>query len=238
MRASARLRTALLLAAGSAALVGRAASASDPPGTLAEYQLALMKAGPEERKFLDERRLQAMQEERLLWLATLHAEGKAIVSGPVWQGGDLRGVVVLRAASKAEAEEILRGDPFVRAGRSAPEIHPWWCDQTAFRKTADVGRLARTWLVLLRRPASAPSYDEKRLQEIQTGHMANIRKMAASGDLVAAGPFGDDGTLRGIFVFGTADRERVRALVAEDPAIKAGRLEAEILSWSIPEGEF
>ncbi len=66
--------------------------------------------------------------------------------------------------------------------------------------------------------------------------MANIRAMAASGDLVIAGPLGDDGPLRGVFVFRTTDLARVRELVARDPAVKAGRLGAELYPWRVPEG--
>jgi uncharacterized protein YciI len=68
-------------------------------------------------------------------------------------------------------------------------------------------------------------------QKIQEGHMANIRKMAAAGKLVVAGPFSDDGDLRGMFVFTTASLEEARALCDQDPAIRAGRLKIELHPW-------
>ena len=43
----------------------------------------------------------------------------------------------------------------------------------------------------------------------------NIRKMADSGDLVLAGPMGDDGALRGLLIFRTMDTERIHAMVPE-----------------------
>ncbi|MGH9633177.1 MAG: hypothetical protein ACRD7E_33170 [Bryobacteraceae bacterium] len=45
-------------------------------------------------------------------------------------------------------------------------------------------------------PESTP--ETRRIQE---GHMANIRKMAESGKLIVAGPFGGNGNLRGMFIF-------------------------------------
>ena len=68
-------------------------------------------------------------------------------------------------------------------------------------------------------------------EKIQEGHMANIRKMADAGKLAVAGPFSDDGDLRGMFIFHNATIEEARALIAADPAVKAGRLTVELHPW-------
>ena len=60
--------------------------------------------------------------------------------------------------------------------------------------------------------------------------------MAETGDLVLAGPFESEGALRGVLVFRTQDPQRIRSLVAEDPAVKAGRLGVDLYPWSIPRG--
>jgi uncharacterized protein YciI len=73
-------------------------------------------------------------------------------------------------------------------------------------------------------------------QQIQAGHMANIRKMARLGKLMAAGPMEGNGDLRGLFIFKAASIEEARALAMEDPAIKAGRLTIEFLTWMAPKG--
>ena len=61
--------------------------------------------------------------------------------------------------------------------------------------------------------------------------MANIRKMAETGKLILAGPFTDDGDLRGLFVFRTGTLEEAKALAEQDPAVKAGRLRLEWHPW-------
>ena len=54
--------------------------------------------------------------------------------------------------------------------------------------------------------------------------------------LVVAGPFGDDGILRGIFIFKVGTIEEARELAATDPAVKAGRLALDIHPFVVPEG--
>lgn len=86
---------------------------------------------------------------------------------------------------------------------------------------------------LLRKGPNSGTGTKEEADKIQAGHMANINKMAASGKLMAAGPMGDDGDLRGIFLF-KASLDEAKSLAAEDPAIKAGRLRMDIFTWMGP----
>ena len=69
------------------------------------------------------------------------------------------------------------------------------------------------------------------LNKIQEGHMQNITRLAAQGKIIVAGPFGDDGNWRGIFIFDAPTKEEVEELLKTDPAIAAGRLGYEIHPW-------
>jgi uncharacterized protein YciI len=93
-------------------------------------------------------------------------------------------------------------------------------------------------LVLLVRPANAPDYPPEKLEEIQKAHLAHVGEMAASGKLVIAGPFDDqsDVRLRGLELFRTGSIEEARKLAAEDPAVKAGRLEVVSATWYFQKG--
>jgi uncharacterized protein YciI len=66
--------------------------------------------------------------------------------------------------------------------------------------------------------------------------MANIQKMADLGKLVIAGPFGDDGNLRGVFFFKTESAEEAENLAAADTAIQAGRLVLELYPLKVAKG--
>jgi uncharacterized protein YciI len=68
-------------------------------------------------------------------------------------------------------------------------------------------------------------------EKVQAGHMANIKKMGEAGKLIVAGPMGDDGDLRGIFIFDAKSPDEVRALADRDPAIQQRRLILELHPW-------
>ena len=73
--------------------------------------------------------------------------------------------------------------------------------------------------------------DTNVLNSLQAGHMANMTKMHEAGKLMVAGPFGDEGNWRGLFIIDAKDKAEVEKLLSEDPAIAAGRLDYEIHSW-------
>lgn len=91
--------------------------------------------------------------------------------------------------------------------------------------------------VLLRRPANAPDLPEDALDRIQEQHLAHLAAMAKAGKLVAAGPFSDqpDESLRGLCFYATSVEE-ARELANRDPAVQAGRLEVEVMTWWTEKG--
>jgi uncharacterized protein len=73
-------------------------------------------------------------------------------------------------------------------------------------------------------------------KKIQEGHMANIQRMADTGKLIVAGPFsGNNENYRGMLIFKTT-LEDARQMVAQDPAVKAGRLVLELYPWFAAKG--
>ncbi len=97
-------------------------------------------------------------------------------------------------------------------------------------------KLKQYYFVMLTAGPYAEKIDSLQLEKIQAGHMANIRKMAESGKLMIAGPFGDDGNWRGIFIIDARSEEDVKELLKNDPAIQAGRLAYEIHPWWTEKG--
>ena len=88
-------------------------------------------------------------------------------------------------------------------------------------------------LVLLRTPENAPRYDDAELQRIQAEHLAHHARLRESGQVVTNGPVSDqpDVSLRGLTFYRTGSLEESRQLAEADPAVRAGRLAVEIMTW-------
>jgi uncharacterized protein YciI len=94
-------------------------------------------------------------------------------------------------------------------------------------------------LVLLRRPANAPALGEAELEKLQAQHIGHLKKMAAEGKMVVAGPFGGDQrdpSLRGLCLYRVGSVDEARRLASEDPMVKAGRLRPEVMTWMTEKG--
>jgi uncharacterized protein len=213
-----------------------------PPPNMAAYYVGLLKRAGQ-RSTGDKAADSAIQAEHIASLERRWREGTLVGAGPITSGGDLRGILIIAAGDLDRARAVAADDPAVTAGRLAVEVHPWWGPKDIGAGYADTMRAnpaaqppMRTYqLAFLRRGPRWTAEKSPAVKAVQEGHMAHIREMGASGKLVAAGPFLDDGPLAGIFVF-DATPEEARALADRDPAVQAGRLLLDLHRWMVTEG--
>ncbi len=203
---------------------------------LVQFQMAIMKKGPAWVSTKEQERNQIRQQ-HLANVLSLLDSGKAVIAGPFGDNTDLVGIFILRASSTAEAKGWVDADPAVKAGLMVPEMHPWWSEDI-FRKANSPLKLNTVFLAFLKKGPNRKEGDDKNpeIQELQKAHIANIERLAAMKMLIAAGPFGDNGDLRGIFVLRAASLKEAQDLCDTDPMVKAGRLVVELHPWQIPEG--
>jgi len=87
-------------------------------------------------------------------------------------------------------------------------------------------------MVLLVGRADAPA--EASSDEVQDAHLAHLADMHESGEMLAAGPVPGEGDvrIRGLCLF-AVDAARAAELMAEDPAVRAGRFEVQVLLYAM-----
>jgi uncharacterized protein YciI len=91
--------------------------------------------------------------------------------------------------------------------------------------------------VLLLTPPDAPELDDEAAAELQDAHLSYLAALHEGGQLLAAGPLPGERRrrFRGLNIFGTGPEE-ARSLAEQDPAVRAGQFELEVLPWLVPGG--
>jgi uncharacterized protein YciI len=204
----------------------------EPAPKMVQFHMALLKRGP---KWSGKGMSPEVQKAHMAHVISLLDSGKAVIAGPMGDEGDLVGIYILRAKSAAEAKAWADNDPAVIAGDLTPEMHPWWSEEV-MKKAGTPMKLTTAYIGFLSRGSKWTPEKTPATEELQKAHMANINRLAETKKLVMAGPFGDNGTLRGIFVFKVASLGEAKELSETDPAVKAGRLAIDVHPWMVPEG--
>ncbi len=88
----------------------------------------------------------------------------------------------------------------------------------------------------LMRVPDNPELDSAESAEIQAAHLAYMSQNTKDGVLLMAGPFGDDGDMRGIVIYDVATKAEADSIINGDPAVKAGRLRIEVKPWWAAKG--
>lgn len=91
------------------------------------------------------------------------------------------------------------------------------------------------YLVLLKRGPNQ-GQDSASLAALMKEHLGHLTRMYDEGKLSMCGPLGVDNDIRGICVYHIDNMEEVKKLANSDPAVKAGRLVAEVLPWYCAKG--
>jgi len=207
----------------------------EAPPAMMTYQMVLLRKGPgAEPAGAD---AQTMQNAHLANLAALNRKRINVAYGPVVDGGDLRGIAILDVPSAEEATRAFESDPFVKSRAMVVEVHPWMAPKNWFNPPAttqldqpnpqDLEQLVLGFLVRGPNPSRSGGGGD----DIQKGHLAYMDSLHKQGKLVAAGPFADNTASRGVVIYRVASVDEAKALAAEDPAVKAGRLVLEAHSW-------
>ena len=206
-----------------------------PPLTLARYQLVILKKGssaaitatPEGQKIV---------KDHIAYMYKLGADGVSMASGPLLDGGEIQGLIIVKAESPEKAVEIESADPAVKAGLFAVEAVPFVSPEGWFGKWAEMGKFETVYFGFLNRGPNSGQGDAETAKRFQTEHLAYMDGQFNEGKLVVAGPITVSGTRRGVVVYRVASLEEAKQRAEADPMVKAGRLTVELHPWQVPQG--
>jgi uncharacterized protein YciI len=94
-------------------------------------------------------------------------------------------------------------------------------------------------LVILRRPADRPTYDEATETLLHSQHLGHLVAMKEAGLMRAGGPLSEqpDESMRGICIFQVASADEARRHAEADPAVRAGLFTLDVMTWRTRKGE-
>lgn len=103
--------------------------------------------------------------------------------------------------------------------------------QTFTYEQEDTTYTMKQYFIVFLKKGENREQGQEEAAEIQKNHLNHIQWMSDQGYLDMAGPFGDDGEIRGILIMRVPNLARARELASMDPAVQAGRLIMEIHPW-------
>lgn len=90
----------------------------------------------------------------------------------------------------------------------------------------------RSYVFVILKTGPKTDLTKEESSKLFAGHMTNIKRLAAEGKLVVAGPFQENANhYEGLFVFNVKTVKEAEALLVTDPAVAAGRLSYDAYGW-------
>jgi len=202
---------------------------SDQPASI-QYFLILLKRAPNPPQLSKEAGEQ-LQEAHMANIRKMHSDGKLVMAGPFMDDTTLRGIFVLKAGSREQAQEWANDDPTIKAGRLMAEAHgPWLIGSDVIKSAASEGGMEQYTLVLLRK-GEKWSKDP----EMNTQRRAEIDKLTAKTGYALAGSLQDDGDLCVILIY-PVGVDRAAKLAQGESLVKTHILAVEAHPWITAKG--
>ncbi len=206
-----------------------------PAFDLDQYVFGMLRRGPNWTPEVTEE-TKKIQAGHMANIQRMAAAGKLIAAGPMGDDGELRGLFIFHNTTMAEAQTLAAADPAIKAGRLLLEVLQWQGPKGIGARYAERvklnpkgrGTMTNFHLVLLGNGANKGTAG---MDALQVAHLWYVRKQMDEGKMPLAGPFENGGDLREIFVIASDSMETAKAITEADPAVKAGRLKAEIHAW-------
>lgn len=89
-----------------------------------KYVIAFLKKGP--NRDIEKSKATELQRAHMENIGKMADAGKLVLAGPFLGDGDLRGLYIFNVPTIAEAEELTKSDPAIKAGSLVMELKEWY----------------------------------------------------------------------------------------------------------------
>jgi uncharacterized protein YciI len=89
----------------------------------------------------------------------------------------------------------------------------------------------RNYVIGFMRAGPIKLTNSKDVALLRKAHLKNMQRLATEGKLLVAGPFTDNKSMKGFYIFDVASVDEARILTISDPAVRAGALILELHPW-------
>jgi uncharacterized protein YciI len=202
--------------------------AAEPPPKMKTYRMVFFHKGQSTNAPGDAAK---MQQAHLDGLIQLNLARTNVLFGPFLDNSDLRGIAVLDVPDAESARQALADDPYVKSGHMNIDVKPWLSETNVFALPEKPHTPEKLVFGFLMRGTNRVQLPAEESQKIQAGHLGYLGELHKQGKLIAAGPFLQDSDMRGVVIYRVATIEEAKALAAEDPAVKVGRLKIDARAW-------
>lgn len=171
-------------------------------------------------------------------LEELWTSGQAVIVGPIANAGSTKGIVLLDLPTQSEATERMNGDPWVKAGQLEPEVRTVQIPLNRIGKGPKFTDIEPHWFCQILETDTGSRRAPTDHTKLLADHDAYIAKAFCGEDVEIHASFSPGDDHREFFILRNKKREAIDKILAEDPAVMAGVLKAEVLQLFIAKGTF
>lgn len=167
--------------------------------------------------------------EHLTMMQVMYEKREAFLIGPFAESAPYHGILIMNMGRDA-AVARLSEDPMVKAGLANPIVISVSADVTVFKQADDFLDQKSRQLVIFRDRREVPPMRPEALAKIQADVALRLTEFEEKF-WIPYRALPDMGEIREIWVVDTEDGAAVRAFFANDPRVKNGLMEIQVLTF-------
>ncbi|MBX3096781.1 MAG: hypothetical protein KF812_07960 [Fimbriimonadaceae bacterium] len=171
-----------------------------------------------------------LQGEHLTRLQVMYEKRQAFTIGPFENGGNHRGMLLVDMGAN-EARANLAEDPLVKAGQLVVNVIPVSGNTSVFKQADQFFDLTIRQVVLFRDKAEIPPQRPETLAKVQADTVLFQVEFEKMFSVPYRAMTTEPGDLREIWIVDSAETDKVQAEFAQDPRVKAGMIDIQVLPF-------